>query len=153
MSLTCPPCLSLYPELLTYLLPLLPPALFSTTNASGSTPLHWASLNGHLPVVKLIVLHPLGPGDALIDCRNNAGRTPVGEAEMMERHEVANWLVGRMRLDERPSTPLQEGGEAEMATDETVPKEDEGEEEEEEVSFKLSLNDDKSDVVFTPIDK
>ena len=70
---------------------------------------------------------------------------------MMERHEVANWLVGRMRLDERPSADPQQ--DAEMATDETVPKEDEGEEEEEEVSFKLSLNDDKSDVVFTPVDK
>jgi hypothetical protein len=99
----------------------------------------------------LIVLHPLGPGDALIDCRNNAGRTPVGEAEMMERHECANWLVGRMRLDE-PAGPSAGQEDAEMeATDESVPKEDEGEEE--EVSFKLSLNDDKTDVVFTPVDK
>lgn len=77
---------------------------------------------------------------------------------MMERHEVANWLVGRMRLDERPSSAASGsvgGGDVAMdgTTDETVPKEDEGEGEEEEVAFKLSLNDDKTDVVFTPVEK
>ncbi|KAL7414938.1 ankyrin repeat-containing domain protein [Mrakia frigida] len=134
-------------DVLTYLLPLLPPSLFSTPNPSGSTPLHWASLNGHLPIVKALVLHPLSPGDSLIDIKNNAGRTAVGEAEMMERLEVASWLVGRMLLEDKSAEKKEE----EIAGEGSVSKEDEGEEE--EVSFKLSLNEDKSDVVFTPIDK
>lgn len=67
---------------------------------------------------------------------------------MMERQEVASWLVGRMLLEDRSAEkPVEE----EAAGEGSVPKEDEGEEE--EVSFKLSLNEDKSDVVFTPIDK
>jgi len=70
---------------------------------------------------------------------------------MMERQEVASWLVGRMLLEDKSGAEKKEETVEGESGEGSVPKEDEGEEE--EVSFKLSLNEDKSDVVFTPIDK
>lgn len=92
-------------ELAEYLLPLLPSPAFSAQNTSGSTPLHWASLNGHLELAKLLVLAPASSGDKLIDIKNEAGYTAVGEAELAERSEIAMWLVGRMILNDKTSDP------------------------------------------------
>jgi uncharacterized protein len=36
----------------------------------------------------------------LIDIKNGAGRSPLGEAEMAGFEEGAKWLVERMKLDE-----------------------------------------------------
>ncbi|CED83046.1 FOG: Ankyrin repeat [Phaffia rhodozyma] len=127
-------------DLLNYLLPLLPPTQFSLQNSSGSTALHWASLNGHLPIVKALILHPSSPGDKLIDIKNSSGHTAVGEAEMMERNEVAVWLVGRMLLgdDKEPEANKEDRDEKQPVGVEDK----DGEDDEEEVElYRMSLND------------
>jgi uncharacterized protein len=87
-------------DILDYLLPLVSPSSLAVTNNAGSTPLHWAALNSHLSTVKKLVLYPHGPGAALIDCKNVAGRSPLGEAELAGWEEGAQWLVGQMVLDD-----------------------------------------------------
>lgn len=131
-------------DILRYLLPLVPVSLLSAANASGSTALSWASLNGHLDVVQGLVLHSPGPGDALIDIKNAAGRTPVGDAEMMDHGEVASWLVSRMLLGDDLVTNKAKGESSTMEGD--MGEEEEGEQEEETELFRLSLND-KDEVV------
>jgi len=88
-----------HPETLDYLLPLVSPSLLAAQNSSGSTPLHWAVLNSHLTVVKRLIEFPAGPGIDLIDVKNMAGRSPLGEAETSGWEEGAKWLVEMMRLD------------------------------------------------------
>jgi ankyrin repeat protein len=75
------------------------PSLLTVQNHSGSTPLHWAALNGHLPVLQALVQFHGGPGAALIDIKNAAGRSPLGEAEATGWEEGAKWLVEMMRVD------------------------------------------------------
>ncbi|KDQ12845.1 hypothetical protein BOTBODRAFT_56404 [Botryobasidium botryosum FD-172 SS1] len=87
-------------ELLDYLLPLVPPSLLSTPNASLSTPLHWATLNTHLDIAKHLVQHPAGPGASLIDIKNAAGRSPLGEAALAEWDEGTRWFLEVMNIDD-----------------------------------------------------
>ncbi|GLB37922.1 putative ankyrin repeats (3 copies) [Lyophyllum shimeji] len=94
-------------DVLEYLLPLVPSSLLAAQNSAKSTPLHWAALNKHLPVVQKLVEHPNGPGIDLIDIKNAAGHSPLGEAELAEWEEGATWLVKMMNLDA-------EGGEKEV---------------------------------------
>ncbi|KAG5642210.1 hypothetical protein DXG03_003402 [Asterophora parasitica] len=86
-------------DVLEYLLPLVPPTLLAAQNSAKSTPLHWAALNRHLSVVQKLVEYPDGPGIDLIDIKNTAGHTPLGEAELAEWDEGATWLVKVMNLD------------------------------------------------------
>ncbi|KZV65747.1 ankyrin [Peniophora sp. CONT] len=88
-------------ELLDYIIPLLPSSLLSAQNAAGSTALHWAALNSHLEAAKRLVDAPGGPGAALVDIRNAAGRSPLGEAENAGWEEGAKWMVEIMSLDEK----------------------------------------------------
>jgi ankyrin repeat protein len=84
---------------LEYLLPIISPSLLGAQNNSGSTPLHWAVLNSHLTIVQKLIQFPEGPGIDLIDIKNNAGRSPLGEAECAGWEEGAKWLVQMMKLD------------------------------------------------------
>jgi len=86
-------------ELLELLLPLCPTSLLSAQNNAGSTALHWAALNAHLATARALVEFPRGPGVALIDVKNAAGRSPLGEAEAAGWDEGAKWMVEVMRLD------------------------------------------------------
>ena len=43
---------------------------------------------------------PGGPGNGLIDIKNSAGRSPLGEAETAEWDEGAKYMVQVMNLDE-----------------------------------------------------
>jgi hypothetical protein len=87
-------------DIIEYLLPLVPPSLLESKNTTAeSTPLHWAALNGHLAVVKKLVLFEGGPGVNLIDLKNKSGRSPLAEAEMAGWDEGAQWLVEKMNLD------------------------------------------------------
>ncbi|KAF8161803.1 ankyrin repeat-containing domain protein [Mycena galopus ATCC 62051] len=86
-------------DVLDYLLPIIPPTLLSAGNNAQSTPLHWAALNSHLDIVKKLVHFPGGPGIDLIDIKNAAGRSPLGEAELAGWDEGAQWLVQMMKLD------------------------------------------------------
>lgn len=73
--------------------------------------------------MKTLIAHPAGPKGKLIDIKNKAGRTPLGEAEMAGWDEGAAWLVGVMDLDENNV------GAGEGASDEAVEENDaEGEE-------------------------
>lgn len=68
---------------------------------------------------------------------------------MMERTEVANWLVGRMRLDGEAGTKAEEPAEQVEAKE---GEEDEGEEEVERELFKMKLEEDGT-VKISPIDE
>jgi ankyrin repeat protein len=76
-----------------------PPALLSAQNNAQSTALHWAAINQHLPIIQYLVQLPGGPGIDLIDIKNEAGRSPLGEAEIAGWQEGAKWLVQVMNLD------------------------------------------------------
>lgn len=84
-------------------------------NHAGSTPLHWAAVNRHLDVAQTLVKFPAGPGIDLIDIKNEARRSPLGEAELAGWDEGARWFVQVMNLDdtkegvdeESPVDPLQ----------------------------------------------
>ncbi|KAI6043501.1 ankyrin [Pisolithus marmoratus] len=130
-------CANGHIDILEYLLPLVPPPLLAQQNHAGSTPLHWAALNRHLQVAKKLVQHPGGPGVDLIDIKNAAGRSPLGEAEMAEWDEGAQWFVQVMNIEEvkqeesdeqiEPSQPVEieiqdaEGQIASMTIENTTP--------------------------------
>jgi ankyrin repeat protein len=63
-------------------------ALDARCNAYGRTALWFASINGQLPVVKLLV-----EGGADIDRAANDGRTPLAIARQYDRTAVAKYLV------------------------------------------------------------
>lgn len=87
-------------DALNYLLTVVPSSLLSAQNDAKSTALHWAALNSHLDIAQILVKHPKGPGKDLIDVKNAAGRSPLGEAENIGWDEGAKWFVEVMNLDE-----------------------------------------------------
>ena len=67
------------------------PGLVNHKNVSGNTPLHWAGMNGHLDVVKMLVA---AGADASV--MNEAGRDAVVEAEMADTDaskECVGWML------------------------------------------------------------
>jgi hypothetical protein len=84
--------------LLDILLPVVPSSLLSASNRAGSTALHWAALNAQLAAARRLVEFPGGPGIDLIDIKNAAGRSPLGEAEAVGWDEGAKWMVEVMRM-------------------------------------------------------
>jgi len=97
-------------ELLLPLCPTSPTSLLSAQNNAGSTALHWAALNAHLATARALVEFPRGPGVALIDVKNAAGRSPLGEAEAAGWDEGAKWMVEVMRLDNGDDNVDDNGG-------------------------------------------
>ncbi|KZM26744.1 ankyrin repeat-containing protein [Ascochyta rabiei] len=73
-----------------------PAPFLNLTNASGNTPLHWASLNGHLEAVKQLI----GAGGD-ITIFNKAGHDAVFEAEVNDKKEVVDWLLGHVEALEK----------------------------------------------------
>lgn len=57
-------------------------------------------MNSQLEIAQLLVKHPGGPGRDLIDIKNAAGRSPLGEAENSGWDEGAKWFVEVMNLDD-----------------------------------------------------
>ncbi len=77
-------------------------------NKEGNTPLHWACLNAHKPVVQLLLER-----GAVISVLNSAGRTPVDEALSKDDQELID-LINSFN-----------GGAAAAGTDEIEAEEDE----------------------------
>lgn len=70
--------------------------LINTANKQGNTSLHWASLNGHLEVVKLLV-----DAGADLTVKNAAGHSAAFEAERAGKGLVVEYLldVGGLDMD------------------------------------------------------
>ncbi|KAF1832178.1 ankyrin [Decorospora gaudefroyi] len=64
-------------------------AFLNALNESGNTPLHWAALNGHLESVKILV-----QSGADVTIINRAGHDAVYEAEINDKSQVVDWLLG-----------------------------------------------------------
>ena len=78
-----------------------PKALIAVANNSKSTPLHWATVNKHLEILKLLLEAPDGPGPILIEQKDLAGMTAIGEAEQEEWQEGAQYLISMMSIGSR----------------------------------------------------
>lgn len=102
----------------------MPPTLLSAQNDARSTALHWATLNQHLPIVQKLVNSPGGSGIDLIDIRNSAGISPLGEAERIGWDEGAKWLVEMMKLDTDQVKEVDENETIESAQDVEIEIED-----------------------------
>ncbi|RMD40050.1 hypothetical protein DV735_g5069, partial [Chaetothyriales sp. CBS 134920] len=92
-------------EVVTFLLDLVKsaPQQINHKNVSGNTPLHWAGMNGHLPVVQALVAAGADPG-----LRNEAGRDAAVEAEMSAKEgskECAQWMLKNCASLESDSEP------------------------------------------------
>lgn len=57
-------------------------------------------------MAKKLVEFPQGPGIDLIDVKNTAGRSPLGEAENVGWDEGATWFVQVMKLDDQGDDAL-----------------------------------------------
>ena len=62
-------------DILTFLLNKCEKEYIFKTNESGNSPLHWASLNGHISAVRLLLDHGVSP---LVE--NEFGSSPIDEA-------------------------------------------------------------------------
>lgn len=63
--------------------------LINAVNEAGNTPLHWAALNGHLESVKFLIQY-----GADVTIINQAGHDAVFEAEINDKKDVVDWLLG-----------------------------------------------------------
>lgn len=66
------------------------PSFIDTANKEGNTPLHWASVNGQLDVVKILV-----HAGADVSKENLAGYLAVSEAERAGKGNVVEYLIDR----------------------------------------------------------
>ncbi|KAH3950535.1 hypothetical protein HBI24_116380 [Parastagonospora nodorum] len=65
------------------------PDIINAVNEAGNTPLHWAALNGHLESVKLLI-----QSGADVTIINSAGHDAVFEAELNDKQDIVDWLLG-----------------------------------------------------------
>jgi hypothetical protein len=94
------------------------PELINAVNEAGNTPLHWAALNGHLESVKLLIQN-----GADVTIINQAGHDAVFEAEINDKNEVVDWLLGAV---EELENGIGQTGEASGDVDEDMDGDDKG---------------------------
>ena len=71
-------------------------------NVNGSTPLHWAALNGHLETVRVLV-----EGGADVRAQNEDGKTAFYVAANIGKDQVAGYLLDVMEAkDKEDGIPL-----------------------------------------------
>lgn len=109
------------------------PELVNHRNVSGNTPLHWAAMNGHLEIVKVLV----GSG-ADVGVRNEAGRDAVVEAEMSSKEEAQKCAEWMLKNGEGLERGLGGGPEAEGALEEVV---EDGQDEQKETNGEVNGKD------------
>jgi ankyrin repeat protein len=63
-------------------------SLVNLQNTAGNTPLHWAALNGHVDIIKLLLSHGADPS-----ILNVAGHDAVFEAELNDKTAAAELLL------------------------------------------------------------
>ena len=94
------------------------PELINAVNDAGNTPLHWGALNGHLESVKLLI-----QSGADVTIINRAGHDAVFEAEINDKKEVVDWLLGAV---EELENGIGQTGEGSGDVDENMDDEDKG---------------------------
>tara|TARA_R110002003_G_scaffold175_3_gene14172 strand:- start:3991 stop:4425 length:435 start_codon:yes stop_codon:yes gene_type:complete len=90
--------------------------LINAVNEAGNTPLHWAALNGHLEGVKLLV-----ESGADVTIINQAGHDAVFEAEINDKQDVVDWLLGAV---EELENGIGQAGEASADADDNMVDDD-----------------------------
>lgn len=95
--------------------------LINAINDAGNTPLHWAALNGHLECVKLLI-----QAGADVTIINRAGHDAVFEAEINDKKEVVDWLLGAV---EELENGIAQNGEGSQDADESMDDGDKGDQE------------------------
>jgi ankyrin repeat protein len=93
----------------TYLVATGTPALLNSVNDAGNTALHWAALNGHLASVKALIA-----AGADVTIFNKAGHDAVFEAEINDKKDVVDWLLGHVDGLEKSIGGAGGSGEEEM---------------------------------------
>ena len=88
------------------------PELLNAVNDAGNSPLHWAALNGHLESVKLLI-----QSGADVTIINRAGHDAVFEAEINDKKEVVDWLLGAV---EELENGIAQDGQSSQDADETM---------------------------------
>ncbi|EJT96996.1 hypothetical protein DACRYDRAFT_59950 [Dacryopinax primogenitus] len=106
-------------DVLSYLLPLMPPSLLTTPNTSLSLPVHWAALNRHLPILAILVSDTRIDGAHLIALPNGSGKSSLTVAEEEGWDEGASWLADKIEL----ALAVGEGETAEGVEEEDVGEE------------------------------
>ncbi|KAF2826744.1 ankyrin [Ophiobolus disseminans] len=94
------------------------PELINAINHAGNTPLHWAALNGHLECVKLLI-----QSGADVTIINRAGHDAVFEAEINDKNDVVDWLLGAV---EGLETGIGQVDDASGDVDESMDDDDKG---------------------------
>ncbi|KAF2280018.1 ankyrin [Westerdykella ornata] len=97
-----------------------PSSPVNAINDAGNTPLHWAALNGRLDCVKLLV-----EAGADVTIINKAGHDAVFEAEINDKGDVVDWLLGAVEDLEKAvgngsGSSAEQGEGDDMDVDETV---------------------------------
>lgn len=108
--------------------------LLNHRNSSGNTPLHWASLNGHLETVKALV-----EAGADMWIKNHAGNLAVFEAERAEKDDVVAYLLETGGTEKEKGEAKASGSGSAAGEEKESEKDGEGEEdgEGEDVEFTI----------------
>ena len=88
--------------------PLLAPSvtyLLQATDSAGNTPLHYACVNGHVPIVRMLakaMVHDVEGWRHVYFAQNHHGRTPLEWAQKTHKHAIVKELQRWKPPPERP---------------------------------------------------